>query len=45
MLRRSPIPLAQVKAGNTSEIYLMKSVKSYVLCIKQKKALKKCITI
>ena len=41
MLQRLPIALAQVKAGNTFEIYLMKSNRSYILCIEQKKSLKK----
>ena len=45
MLQRLPIALAQVKAGNTSKIYLMKSIKPYIVCIEQKKLLKKCITI
>ena len=41
MLQRLPIALAQVKAGNTFGIYLMKSNRSYILCIEQKKSLKK----
>ena len=41
MLQRSPIALAQAKAYNTSENLLNESVKSYVLCIDQKKLLKK----
>ena len=44
MLQRLPIPLAQVKAGNTSENLLMKSDKSYVLCINTKELLKKYTT-
>ena len=35
MLQRSPIALAQVKAGNTSENLLNEIDKSYILCIKQ----------
>ena len=31
MLRRLPIGLAQVKAGNTSENYFIKSDKPYIL--------------
>ena len=38
ILQRLPIALAQVKAGNTSENL---SGKSYILCIKNKKLLKK----
>ena len=45
MSQRLPIALAQVKAGNTSETCLMKSLKSYILCIEQKKLLKKYIAI
>ena len=44
-LQRLPIALTQVKAGNTSENHQMKSIKSYILCIEQKKLLKKYITI
>ena len=40
MLQRLSIALAQVKAGNTSENLLMKSEKSYILCIEKKKSLK-----
>ena len=36
MHQRLPITLAQAKAGNTSENLLMKSGKSYVLCIEKK---------
>ena len=41
MLRRLPIALAQVKAGNNSESLLMKSNKLFIICINQKKSLKK----
>ena len=44
MLLKLPIALAWIKAGNTSE-KLLKEVKSYVLCIEQKKLLKNCITV
>ena len=44
MLQRLTIALAQVKVTYL-KIYLMKSDKSYILCIEQKKSLKKCITI
>ena len=44
MLQRLPIALAQVKADNTSE-NLMKLDKSYILCIEQKKLLKKYSTM
>ena len=44
-LQRLPIALTQVKAGNTSENYPMKSIKPYIPCIEQKKLLKKYITI
>ena len=40
MLQRLPIVHAQVKAGNSSEI-LLNIIRSYVLCIKRKKFLKK----
>ena len=43
MLQRLPIAHAQVKAGNNSENLLMKSEKIFILCISQKKLLKKCI--
>ena len=33
LLRRLLIALAQVKAGNNSEIYYMKSEKMFILCI------------
>ena len=45
MLQRLPIAPAQVKTGKTSENVLMKSDKSYILCIEKKKLLKKHITI
>ena len=36
MLQRLPIPIAQVKVGNTSENVLNdKSDKSYILCMEQ----------
>ena len=44
MLQRLPIVLAQVKAGNLN-IFQMKSDKLYILCINQKKLLKKYTTI
>ena len=44
MLQRLPIALAQVKTDNTSE-NLMKLDKSYILCIEQKKLLKKHSTM
>ena len=44
MLQRLPIALAQVKTDNTSE-NLMKLDKSYILCIEQKKLLKKYSTM
>ena len=37
MLQTLPIALAQVKSAHTSENVLNKPVKSYILCIKQKK--------
>ena len=45
MLQRLPIALSQVKAGNTSENLLNEIRKTYILCIEQKKLLKKYITI
>ena len=39
MLQRLPIALAQVKAGNNSDMK-MKSDKLFILCINQKKPLK-----
>ena len=45
MLQRLPIGLAQVKAGNTSENYFIKSDKPYILCIEQKESLGNYITI
>ena len=44
MLQRLPITLAQVKAGSIYE-NLLKLDKSYILCIKQNKLLKKYIII
>ena len=45
MLQRLLIALAHIKAGNTSENLLNEVfVKSYILCIEQKKLLKKYIT-
>ena len=44
MLQKLPITFAQVKAGNKSENLLNElttSEKSYILCIEQKKLLKK----
>ena len=41
MLQRLSTALAQVKAGNNSENYQMKSDKLFVLCINQKKSQKK----
>ena len=41
MLQRLPIAHEQVKAGNNSEKLLMKSEKIFILCISQKKLLKK----
>ena len=40
MQQRLPIALAQVKAGNNSEI-LLNEIKLFILCINQKKLLKK----
>ena len=45
MLQRLPIALAQVKAGNTFKNLEMKPDKLYILCIKEKKLLKKYIII
>ena len=42
ILQTLPIAIVQVKTGNTSEnLMKMKSNKSYILCIKKKKLLKK----
>ena len=41
MLQRMSTALTQVKAGNNSENYRMKSDKVFVLCINQKKSQKK----
>ena len=43
MLQRLPIALAQVKAGNNSESYSLKSDKLFIFCISQEKLLKKYI--
>ena len=45
MLQGLPIALAQIKAGNTSENLLNEIRQIIILCIEQKKLLKKCITI
>ena len=44
MLQRLPIALTQVKAGNTFK-HLLNEIKSYIICIEQKKILKKYTTI
>ena len=44
MLQRFPIAVAQVRAGTTAE-NLIKSDKLYILCIEQKKLLKKYTAI
>ena len=44
MLKRLPIALAQVKAGNNSEGLLNESDRLCILCIDQKKLLKKYTT-
>ena len=44
MLQRLPIPLAQVKAGNTYE-NLLNEFRQIILYLKQKKLLKKYIII
>ena len=44
MLKRLPIALAQISAGNNSESLLMKSVRLFILCTDQKKLLKKYTT-
>ena len=41
MLQKFPIALAQVKAGNTSEIFLNEIRQLYTLCIERKKVTKK----
>ena len=43
MLQRLPIALAQAKAGNNSES-LLNEIRQIILCINQKKSLKKYIT-
>ena len=45
MLQGLPIALAQIKAGNTSKNLLNEIRQIIILCIEQKKLLKKCITI
>ena len=40
MLKRLPIALAQIKAGNNSE-NLLNEIRQFILCIDQKKLLKK----
>ena len=45
MLQRLGKAPPQIKAGNRSENLLKKSDKSYILCIDQKKLLKKYRTI
>ena len=45
MLQRLPIAPAQVKQIIHPKTYLMKSDKLYIICIEQKKLLKKYITI
>ena len=45
MLQRLLIALAQFKSGKTSGILINETVKSYILCIEQKKLQKKYITI
>ena len=42
MLQILPIALAQVKQPIFQEIYQMKSEKLFILCISQKKLLRKC---
>ena len=44
MLKRLPIALAQVKAGNNSESLLNEIRQIFILCIDQKKLLKKYTT-
>ena len=43
MLKRLPIALAQIKAGNNSES-LLNEIRQFILCIDQKKLLKKYTT-
>ena len=45
MLQRLPIALAQLKTGNTSESLLNENRKWYILCIVERKLLKKYRTI
>ena len=44
MLKRLPIALAQIKAGNNSESLLNESGRLFILCIDQKELLKKYTT-
>ena len=44
MLKRLPIALAQIKAGNNSESLLNQIRQIVILCIDQKKLLKKYTT-
>ena len=44
ILQRLSIALAQVKAGNTSK-KLLNEIRQIIICIEQKKSLKKYITI
>ena len=45
MLQRLPIALTQVEPGNTYENLLIEIRQLYIICIDQKKLLKKDITI
>ena len=45
MLKRLPIALAQIKAGNNSESLLNEIRQIIIICIDQKRLLKCCITI
>ena len=45
MLQILLIALAEVKAGTQLKILLLKSDKSYIICIEQKKSLKTSIII
>ena len=44
MLKRLPIALAQIKAGNNSESLLNESDRLFIFCIDLKKLLKKYTT-
>ena len=44
ILQRLSIALAQVKAGNTSK-KLLNEIRQIIICIEQKKSLKKYLTI